>query len=638
MHLRKQWIWGIIVLLVLAAAGAGGWYWWMKNGARGTAKPQALIPVKSAASIKDSYDVIVAGTDPEGISAAISAARNGQKVLLVDGRGREILGGLMTLGWLNTIDLNYAPEQPVIPGKHNFLDKGIFQEWYERVEGTSFDTTTAANVFYDMVRKEPNIDLLMKVKEMKPSVEPGTPANKVTGLDIVKEDGTKIAVKAKAVIDATQDADIAAAAGAPFTWGREDIGDPKSQMAVTLVMKLSGVTPQVWQSFGKHKNTQSDATSTWGFPEMKEYKSTNPERVRMRGLNIGRQNDNTILINAMQIFGVDPLNPQSVKEGIEIGKKEAPHVVEYMKQHFPEFKNLELVGTAPELYVRETRHLIGEYRLTMADLMDNRDFPDAIAYGSYEVDIQSTNYKDPGAVMMKPIQYGVPFRTLVPQKVDGLLVVGRAASFDSLPHGSARVIPLGMATGQAAGAAAKLAADKGITFRQLSQSSEDIAALREKLVQQKMELKMYKFDAPEYTKHKAYPGLKAAVGMFLTVGGYNNKDWEVDGASNAQRFVYNMAGIRKIKPAVFPGDPSAALVGMADPAKQALTLNQAALTIGTAIGLKPPQQKTAEELKARGWLTQETLSKIADPNKLTNGEAFLLLRDVAKNYAQMNIE
>ena len=110
-----------------------------------------------------------------------------------------------------------------------------------------------------------------------------------------------------------------------------------------------------------------------------------------------------------------------------------------------------------ELYVRESRHIYGEYRLTLADVMENRDHWDVIGYGSYDIDIQSTSVGNPGTIMLSPIQYGVPFRSLVPLKVDGLLVVGRAASFDTIPHGSARVVPLGMAEGEAAGAAVKLA-------------------------------------------------------------------------------------------------------------------------------------------------------------------------------------
>lgn len=630
MALLRNIRWVPVACLLLAIVAAAAWLWPRKHTLPSGASAQALKPVESVAKVRDSYDVIVVGTDPEGITAAVSAARNGLKVLLADGRDRDILGGLTTIGWLNTLDLNYAPEQPALSGKHNFLNKGIFQEWYDKLEGTSFDTRTAANAFYDLVRGEPNIDLLMKAKTMTPVVEAHASGTTVTGLKLAKADGSEQIVRAKAVIDATQDADIAAAAGVPYTWGREDIGDPKSQMAVTLVFKLDGVTQSVWDSFGKHKDTGIDAMSAWGFPEMKQYVSTNKDRVRMRGLNIGRQNDGTVLINAMQIFGVNPLDPESVREGIEIGRKEAPHVVEYMKANFSEFKNVTLAGTAPELYVRESRHIKGEYRLSMADLLDNRDFPDAIAYGSYEVDIQSTNPQDPGSVMMKPIQYGVPFRSLVPLQVDGLLVVGRSASFDSLPHGSARVIPLGMATGQAAGAAAKLAIDKGVSFRQLARTPDDIAALRELLTRQKMELRMYKFDPPTYTQHPDYPGLKTAVSLFVTSGGYNNKAWDLDGKSNAQRFVYNMANVRKARPASFPGDPSAALVGMTAPEKQPLTLEQAALTVASALGLA---SKTAAALEAQGYWTAQTRQSIAKPGELTNGDAFMLIHDVVERLA-----
>ncbi|WP_028549964.1 FAD-dependent oxidoreductase [Paenibacillus sp. UNC451MF] len=627
-----------VIIFIAMMGGTLGWFAWKKHDAAGTNPQQPLMKVESVAQVKERYDAIVIGTDPEGITAAVSAARNGLKVLLVDGRDREILGGLMTLGWLNTLDLNYAPQQPAIPGKHNFLNKGIFQEWYDQIEGTSFDTHTAANVFYKMVRSEPNIDLLMKAKEIKPLVQAGRAGNEIAGVTIVSSNNTSHSVYAKTVIDATQDGDIAAMAGAPFTTGRQDIADPDSQMAVTLVFKLGGITPKVWESFGKHPNTGSDKMSAWGFPEMKEYVSTNKERVRMRGLNIGRQNDNTILINAMQIFGVDPLNPESVREGIEIGKKEAEHVVSYMKNNFSEFKQVELLGTAPELYVRETRHMQGEYRLSMADLMENRDYWDAIAYGSYEVDIQSTHYKDPGSVMMKPKQYGVPFRSLVPLKVDGLLVVGRAASFDSLPHGSARVIPLGMATGEAAGAAAKIAIDQGMTFRQLSQSKDGIAALRDKLIQQKVELMLYSFDKPAYTLHKSYRGLKAAVSMAVTLGGYDNTNWDLEGKSNPQRFVSHMANVRKVHPAQFQGEATLAIRHMPNPAALPLTLDQAALTLATATGLKSTREEAVADLVQRGWLKMDTVKQISDPDQLTNGESYMLIRDVVENAVGVKYE
>ncbi len=221
--------------------------------------------------------------------------------------------------------------------------------------------------------------------------------------------------------------------------------------------------------------------SAWGYKDMKDYPPMNKERVAMRGLNIGRQNDGTMLINALQIFGIDGTDPKSKEEAFQLGKEELPHIVDYMKKKYPEFAGIELDATAPELYVRETRHIQGEYRLSIIDVLENRDQWDRIAFGSYPVDIQRMSPADTGAVVTVPQQYAVPFRSIVPLKVDGLLVVGRSASFDTLPHGTARVIPVGMATGEAAGAAVKIAKEKGLTFRQMAANKDAITLLQETL-------------------------------------------------------------------------------------------------------------------------------------------------------------
>ncbi|WP_201305286.1 FAD-dependent oxidoreductase [Paenibacillus puerhi] len=601
----------IIILLLLV-------FWFAFKDSFSSSIPSGgLLKVENSVKIKSDYDVIVVGTDPEGVAAAVSAARNNLSVLLVDGRNRAILGGLMTLGWLNSLDLNYSPEKTLLPGKHNFLNKGIFQEWYDKVEGTSFDVVTAANVFYELVEKEKNIDLLLGASEIKPQME----QSQVTGLLLKKKDGTALTVNAKAVIDATQDADIAADAGVPFTFGREDIGDPKTLMAVTLVFKIGNVTQTVWDSFSRHPNTGADSRSAWGFWEMWDYPSTNKERVRMRGLNIGRQIDDTILINALQIMGVDPLDPIQMQEAYEIGKNEIPKVVDYMKQNFKEFSQVELVDIAPELYVRESRHMVGEYRLKMTDVLENRDFWDRIAFGSYNVDIQSTSYSDRGAIMMNPIQYAIPFRSIVPQQIDGILVVGRSASFDSLPHGSARVIPVGMATGQAAGAAVKLSIDKKITFRQISKSTDEIQRLQEMLNEQGMVIKPYKIDQPDYTRHRAYRGLKAAVSLYLSVGGEQNK-FDLDDNSNVKRFSNNLKRIVKIYSAHFQGDPDIIIENMENPEKVPLTLEFVKTMISSIL-------VTESDISAH--IDKETIAEIKDPNKLTNGDAYMIIADLIRS-------
>jgi len=636
--MAKAWATLGIFFFCLLAVGVG-WSYWDKQ-ARETRALEGSQPIKaeSTPNIRDHYDVIVVGTDPEGIAAAVSAARNGLKTLLVDGRDREILGGLFTLGWLNTIDMSYAPGHRSSVGSNQVLNKGIFLEWYRMVEGDSFDVTTAANAFLQMVKKEPNIDLLMKAKSIEPLVKSGAVGNSVIeGVKVTKENGGTQNIYAKAVIDATQDGDIAAAAGVPFTYGREDLGDKNSKMAVTLVFRLKNVTPDVWSQIKKRLNGDDDpgsgATerSAWGYKEMYQYQESNKGRVKMRGLNIGRQNDNTVLINALQIFGIDGTNPQSRAEAFEIGRKEIPLVVEYMKQLYPEFAGVELDSTAPELYVRETRHIVGEYRLHILDVLENRDQWDRIAFGSYDVDIQRTSATDSGAVVCVPEQYAIPFRSIVPLKVDGLLVVGRSASYDTLPHGSARTVPVGMATGQAAGAAAKLAIEKGITFRELSRSKEDIALLQKRLNEQGMELKPFSIKPQPYMQHKAYPGLKVAVTYALAYGGYGN-DFALDAPTNPERVVNIVNGARKIQPSAFVGDASAALKSLRDAGKdtkkEPVSLGQAAYTIALALGYKTTPEQAPALLQQRGFLSAETLKLIDDKEKLTNGDTYMLIKDL----------
>ena len=119
----------------------------------------------------------------------------------------------------------------------------------------------------------------------------------------------------------------------------------------------------------------------------------------------------------------------------------------------------------------------------------NRDHWDRIAHGSYPVDIQPTAPDNLGNVIGKPAIYSIPFRCLVPLQVENLLVVGRSASYDSLPHGSARVIPVGMATGGGGRRCCSLFSGKEHGFRELSKDETGIKAVQERLIAQGAYLK-----------------------------------------------------------------------------------------------------------------------------------------------------
>jgi hypothetical protein len=646
----RNWFILFITVVVLISSGGGWIYYTKKHESLIEYKLEALQTVKSVSKLQGKYDVIVIGTDPEGITAAVSAARNGLKTLLVDGRDRTILGGLFTLGWLNSLDMNYdSLNKSLLPGDNPYYNKGLFKEWFDQIEGHSFDTRTAANAFYNMVKKEKNIDLLLETKQMTPIVNEGTAGNKIIeGIAITKKDGAQQSVFASSIIDATQDADIAYAAGAPFTIGREDLGDHKSKMAVTLVFRLKNITPEVWQKVNDRLNndddpsgTGADSTSAWGYSGMYKYEPLFPKKAKMRGLNIGRQNDHTFLSNSLLLYDVDPFDAASRIAAVELAKKELPHIVEFLKKTYPEFANAELDGVAPELYVRETRHLLGEYRLSIVDLLENKDQWDRIAFGSYESDLQPANPSDYGNVVLDPIKYAIPFRSIVPQKVDGLLVVGRAASFDSLAHGSARVVPNGMAEGEAAGAAAKVAKEHKISFREMSKTKSLIVQLQDILNKQGMELQPYQLKNEPYMNHKDYGGLKVAVFLGMANGSYGNTRFELDLPSNRQRVVNHFVNnIKKKYPEAFPGSPSAANVGFTKEGAGALpvSLDQLCFTIVKAMNLQISLQNSQAELVKQKLLTQATIDLIANKDALTNGEVYMVLKDLLAGKVNLHLE
>ncbi|MEW6458208.1 MAG: FAD-dependent oxidoreductase [Bacillota bacterium] len=457
------------------------------------------------------FDVIVVGSEPEGIAAAVSAARNGARTLLVS--ERKTLGGLMTAGMLNLTDLDRGH-------LWRLTTRGLFLEFHRQVGGSPFDVERAVQVFEHMVAAEELLTVARPARDIGPLVKEG----RVTGICFQYQDSI-LTLNAGRVIDATPDGDIAAAAGAPYTYGQADYGR-EGAMAATLMLHFDGVD---WNGVRRtaREKTFGEAyvrgNHGRGFGKLfTAYEPVDPG-MRLRGFNITRQSDSTVVINALLIFGVDPRDPESIADAYRRGKAETGHVLEFLRREFPGFERASVAGWPEMLYVRESRHIQGEYVLDIADVMENRDFPDRVAIGAYPVDVQAARPGEFGFVIGDPVQYSVPFRCLVPLGVENLLVVGRAASFSSLAAGSARVIPVGMACGQAAGAAAAYSLHHGVGFREIAREPEGphIKAIQKTLTSQGAYLKPFKL-TPKFTRHPDYPAARELMRLGLVNAGYEN--------------------------------------------------------------------------------------------------------------------
>ena len=461
-------------------------------------------------AIEEHYDVIVIAGEPEGVAAAVSAARNGAKTLLIE--EKEELGGLFTYGMLNFIDYPKG-------SKGDTVTTGIYQEWRKLIgNDVAFGIEEGKAMFHKLVSEEENLTFLPQTKVIEAIVENNT----VTALTIENENGVKT-IAGNSFIDATQDADFAVMAGAPYFLGAADIGNPDRKMAVTLMIHLHdvdwlGVFKAVREkTFG---GARMNLTAAWGFDDLhKTYKPVN-ENTRLRGLNLVKDGDN-YYINALQIFGIDGLDPESKQQAIEIGKAETEHIVAYLNENFPGFENAKIASYPTELYVRETRHIEAEYQVSMADVWTNRNHDDYIAYGAYPVDVQAQTPLDYGYVLSAPAHYGIPFRSIIPKDIDGLLVVNRSAGYSSLAAGSARIVPTGMGVAEAAGVAAVLSQKGDKTFRELSKTPDFAEQVREQLKEQGAFVKVLEADYP-YKGEWYDEAVQTLINKGLVVGGYEN--------------------------------------------------------------------------------------------------------------------
>ena len=183
-------------------------------------------------------------------------------------------------------------------------------------------------------------------------------------------------------------------------------------------------------------------------------------------------------VNTSRIMDIDATDAESLTRGEVEGRRQAEQIMAFLHKYVPGCADARLMSTGSTLGIRESRHIRGEYRLTLEDILQGRVSQDAILLCSNSVDVhgrfgpESNQY----IAVEHGRYYGVPYRCLVPQDVDGLLVAGRSLSAQSEAAGAVRVMPPCMAMGQAAGTAAAMAARDRISPRDVN-----IPGLQERL-------------------------------------------------------------------------------------------------------------------------------------------------------------
>lgn len=402
--------------------------------------------IKRPLPVRREVDVLVCGGGPAGFSAAAAAARMGAETLLVE--QCNCLGGISTAGGHNRICLysEYGTDRRIVGGITWEIACRVAERGYGFLTNHALDfELEGMKLILEEIAKESEVNLLYHTFFADAIVEDG----KITGAYIQSKSGRQ-AVLAKRVVDATGDADVAASAGAPWEMGRPEDG---AVQPCTLMFNIGGVD---WE---KVKAWRSDYKMEHVWLEAQRNGDMEAFQTQIMGFWWTPTRPDQVGVNFTHIVGCDPTDSRSVTDATIEGRRQAFQMIPVFRKYVPGMENCYMVSTAALLGTRESRRIIGEVVLTENDIINRREWSDAVCYGSFFIDIHNckgpgldgeTYYPEPG------FKYQIPYRAMIPLKIRNLLVAGRCVSVTHKALGSTRVMPQCSALGEAAGTAAAL--------------------------------------------------------------------------------------------------------------------------------------------------------------------------------------
>ena len=424
---------------------------------------QIMIQPKTI-DISFETQVLVVGGGPAGIGAAVSAARNGQKVILLEKRG--FLGGNITACFVENCNY-FLKDTP-------FRSEGIYAEIEKKAyEKYGNDNVRQRNkfafsseylkVFLDEFVTESGVQILFH-SFVNDVVMNGDHSEAV----IIQTKKGPMAVKADIVIDTTGDADVSFAAGVPFEQGREKDGLCQPG---TVSLRLAGADTQALLENG-------DRLLEIGRIFKEDYRAGKTGLpCKRQDLPFGRltAGGQISYVNYSCVYGLDPTDIRDLSRGEMQCRQYVMDIYRYLKANFEELKNTEVASIAPEIGFRDSRRIDGMYHLTIEDMESRRHFDDVIAVFPrfYDMLAPDANMDGDGKVegkgyvghIYEPVvddrTFEIPYGSLVPKAVDNLLAAGRCISADHVAESGTRAISLCMMTGEAAGAAAAVAIRSG---------------------------------------------------------------------------------------------------------------------------------------------------------------------------------
>jgi len=419
------------------------------------------------------YEVVVLGGGPAGITAALAAGQSGRKTILIEGYG--FLGGAGTAAGLST----FCGLHAAVYGQHEQVVHGLCDDILERlramdglnpphlsvqdrIQAQAYDIS-AYKIAADELLGAAGVEILFHAIGVGCAMEGD---DRIAALFVETKSG-RFAIRGRIFVDASGDGDLAAWAGVPY-----EVGDGAGNMLYpTTMFRINGVD---------HKK----AGDAWKLvPKlMEEAEKTGRRFPRKKPIVRPQRNPIEWRANLTQIRtpegrAVNGIDAREFSYGEIEGRRQCWDVFAFIKEVTPGFDQAYIVEIAPQIGIRETRRIHGEYQLSQDDILGCRDFDDTIGVNGWPVEAHVAG--DVKFLFAERDTRGfnqIPYRIVVPRKVENLFVAGRCASMTHEGQSSARVTGSCFVMGQAAGTAADLALADSTTPRTV-----DVAKLQRRL-------------------------------------------------------------------------------------------------------------------------------------------------------------
>lgn len=407
-------------------------------------------------------DVIVIGAGPAGISASISAARQGAKVILIE--RFPYVGGMSTL-----IPISMWPIVTAIKvGELEQSFAGFPQEVIDRLEAEGsietvvlrdgidiwvpedadesnfttakwyvYDVEVLKCIFFDML-EEAGVDLRVNSLVVGTTVKD----NCVTEIEVETLEKRET-FTADIVIDATGSADVVTRSGIPTDLGHPDNG---------LIMPSS----TSWRIGGVNTDILDQAEKNRAARLYEEKRSAGEIDIPLKGLGLRTICDGIIHIFGTRVFNANPLDPIQAANAEKEQRRQMKVILDFLKKEVPAFKNARLINTGVMMGMIGTRRIRGDYQITVADFLAGKKFEDTIATGTYRVEIWDLTGTDLEFHHLKGTWYTIPYRCLLPKGLDNVIAAGSCLSGEYEGMACWAIQSICMLTGQAAGTAAAI--------------------------------------------------------------------------------------------------------------------------------------------------------------------------------------